>query len=165
MKNRKIAKSALGVLLAGCMVMGSVPVSTGVRTYAGTTEGAAESVSNPLTTKWNEAEIGTHTDKGSYTYDKEAQKISIAGSGTKFDKDSAKDDLYYAFLMQREQLQLQQKYSCQRIQQVDRLVSLQEMILRVQVRQLLFMQTVTRDRSVMDIIQKQVVEHLRSIPM
>lgn len=97
MKNRKIAKSALGVLLAGCMVMGSVPVSTGVRTYAGTTEGAAESVSNPLTTKWNEAEIGTHTDKGSYTYDKEAQKISIAGSGTKFDKDSAKDDLYYAF--------------------------------------------------------------------
>ncbi|GEM_PF-176358 len=62
-----------------------------------------------LDTVWKESEIGTHTDKGSYSYDKATKTVTVNGAGTKFDKDGGVDDFYYAYVTAKENITLTAK--------------------------------------------------------
>ncbi len=48
-------------------------------------------------TIWNNVEIGEHAGTGSTKYSADGKSITITGAGTKFDKDSGKDDYFYSF--------------------------------------------------------------------
>lgn len=97
-RNRKL-KGAVGVALAACMTVGTVPMGNlfqYVDQKAGVvTAYAAET--QPLATTLNQKEVGAHEGTGAYAYDAAAKKVTVTGSGTKFDKDAGLDDLFYSY--------------------------------------------------------------------
>ncbi len=91
---RKKAKKVASVALAGALCCTTLFAATVGKKPV---DANAEEV-NPLTTIWKTAEIGTHTEKGSYNYDTAAKTIAVTGSGTKFDKGSGLDDMFMTYV-------------------------------------------------------------------
>lgn len=100
-KNRRI-KKAVSVVAATTMIAGIVPASA-FSAYAPVSyvwadeQNQEASQSKVRDTVWGSAEIGEHSEEGSFTYDKTTGSITVNGSGNKFDKDKGSDNLYYAF--------------------------------------------------------------------
>lgn len=104
-------KAAVSVALAAVMVAGMVP--SAVNGIFGSPVKAAEegSAANPLMTIWKTAEIGTHTDTGTYLYNGASKEVTIEGAGTKFDKDGGMDDLFYAYFAAKGNITVSAKMS------------------------------------------------------
>ena len=88
----KRLKKHVAVLLAATLCCTAIPFATAKKPV----DVLAEDV-NPLTTVWKTAEIGSHTDTGSYVYDAAAKTVTVTGAGTVFGKDTNSDDLFYAY--------------------------------------------------------------------
>ena len=90
---KKKLKRVASVALAGALCCTTIFVATvGKKPVDVNAEEA-----NPLTTIWKTAEIGTHTDNGSYSYDAAAKTVTVTGAGTKFDKSAGSDDMFMAY--------------------------------------------------------------------
>lgn len=98
-KNRRIKKVAT-VVATTAMIASVVPVSAFTSAMSPLQYVLAEeqntSQSKARETIWDSVEIGEHDTKGSCTYENDGT-IKIIGAGTKFDKDSGVDNLYYNY--------------------------------------------------------------------
>lgn len=106
MKKKRFYSKIVSIVMAVCMILGTIPL-TGlqvVRAADGTS-----TIVNPLTTIWKTAEIGTHTETGTYSYDNTAKTVSINGAGTMFDKSAGSDNLFYTYFAAKGDLTIQAK--------------------------------------------------------
>lgn len=112
MRKNKMLKVAISAVLTTCMVAGMIPMTMGgIFGTPMVTSAAEEGTVNPLTTIWKTSEIGTHEGTGSYNYDAETNKITIDGAGTKFDKGTGSDDLFYAYFSAKGDITITAKMS------------------------------------------------------
>lgn len=114
MIKKSFYRRIISLAITGCLLIGSVPF-TGINVLAADgSETPTTPTTKPLSTIWKTAEIGAHstatpTTAGSYTYDSVAKTVSITGAGTKFDKDTGKDDLFFAYFAAKGNLTIQAK--------------------------------------------------------
>lgn len=86
------AKKITSLVMALVMVLGLVE---GITLGSFATNVKAEE-QNPLTTIWKTANVGGSTG-GSYSYDSTSKSVTLTGAGSKFDKGSGNDSLFYAY--------------------------------------------------------------------